>query len=792
MAKRKKNSSEHLVGTNGDDVIDGHDGKDLIEGRGGNDRLFGGKHDDRIYGGDGDDRLYGEKGNDYLDGGAGRDFLDGGEGDDVLHYDYVGASGFDVYEGGKGTDTLSLAFTQADWDALNGEDNFLLQEMRDFTAYAEAGTTSYLRFESFNLIVRNFEELRVTVDGEVISIDDQPVTALADTVTVDEDAGATVIDVLENDQAPDGVDAVELVEGPAQGAVVLEGNAFTFDPGEDFQHLAEGESETVTFTYEVSDVDGDTDTAEVAVTVEGANDAPVGEDVTVRIVENESNVRPLAVEDEARTVVNAGGFYVLDMTTGDLTFTTRGADALTPDAVAPTDGVVVYLNPNTDNWFVEAHVYSEGVGTAIDPAALEITGYEGRTLLRDASFYFLEDTSDVAITVDLPAFRTPDGEVDGTLTLTGLDYVANATKTVDVGTLALSIEPVGTEAPVEIDPAVTDAEGDDITFELDTEGTLGDVTLTADGTFLYDQGNAFGALAEGDIGFDTFTYTASDGNGGSTTHTVTVEVEGTNDAPDAAPLTAEVYAENGNVDGFDAGVPAQTILNAGMFFVLDYDAGTIERIERNPDRLTVADVAPQNGIALLINPNSNSTYVDAAYFEMGVATVIDPTTLLPTGFDGEFQVHGERLFLLDAVADGTISVVVEDLATEDGIARVELSVEGIDYAGPFMGDTVQVAGAAGSLSEAEIDLSVLIEAEVYDPDDTVFTFSLDTSATQGSVVDNGDGTFTYSADGAFDALMAGETATDTFTYTVFDAAGASDTETVTVTTIGTLDDTLLA
>ena len=85
---------EHLVGTNGDDLLIGGLGDDLIEGLDGNDTLdaraggtntlIGGAGDDVLHGGRGDDLLIGGAGNDTLDGGAGINTLLGGEGDDVL------------------------------------------------------------------------------------------------------------------------------------------------------------------------------------------------------------------------------------------------------------------------------------------------------------------------------------------------------------------------------------------------------------------------------------------------------------------------------------------------------------------------------------------------------------------------------------------------------------------------------------------------------------------------------------------------------------------------------------
>ncbi|MBG6142444.1 VCBS repeat-containing protein [Labrenzia sp. EL_142] len=84
--------------------------------------------------------------------------------------------------------------------------------------------------------------------------------------------------------------------------------------------------------------------------------------------------------------------------------------------------------------------------------------------------------------------------------------------------------------------------------------------------------------------------------------------------------------------------------------------------------------------------------------------------------------------------------------------------------------------------------AVLIHANFTDPDPfDVHTFSVDVTATLGSVTNNNDGTFAYDPGVNFDHLASGETAMDTFTYTVDDGNGGTSTQTVTVTINGQND-----
>ena len=786
--------SDRLVGRNGNDWIEGRAGNDRLYGLSGNDSLFGGAGNDYILGGsghdwleggDGNDRISGGSGDDVLFGGAGSDELSGGSGNDTFGYVHDQAASRDRYNGGSGYDNLQIYLTYDEWDALGGDNGALAAELASFGDHLERGRVNHsFTFASFDLTISRIEEVSVYVYGEP----DQPVVATDDEVAVAADDEPLAIDVLENDSVADGVETVVVVDGPALGTATVEDNRVVFDAGEDFAHLAAGETETVSLTYAVVDTDGDSDEATVSVVVTGDNDAPETADVTAQTLENASNVEPFGVADGERTVVNAGGFYVLDTDSGELTFLVRGLGRLTPDEVAPENGIVVYLNPNTTNWFAEAHSYSGGEGTSVDPASFTFEGYDGETLLRDASYYLLETGSDITLTIDVPSFDTPTGAANATVTLTGLGYDGTFPFTVDVDDITIDVEPAAVEGGLVIAPDAADVDGEALTITFDDTGLIGTVTLQEDGTFLYDQGAGFGYLAQGEVATDTFTYTATDAAGLSSTSTITVEITGTNDAPTARALEADVFAEAPVANGFEAGVDAVTIPNAGMFYILDLDTGEMTTQGRGPGALVEADVAPANGLVLLVNPNTNSTYLTAASYSDGEETIVDPSELLPLGFEGEFDLYEHRLVLLDAVSDGTVSLAIDGLVTPGGPVDAEITLTGFDYDGPYNGTTVDVAGAAGGTTIVPVETSVTVAADVFDLDDETFTFTLDTSSTLGSVVNNGDGTFTYEAAGAFDGLDAGEVGVDTFRYTVTDGSGAFDIATVTINTIGVVTD----
>jgi VCBS repeat-containing protein len=80
----------------------------------------------------------------------------------------------------------------------------------------------------------------------------------------------------------------------------------------------------------------------------------------------------------------------------------------------------------------------------------------------------------------------------------------------------------------------------------DVTGTYGTVSISADGSYTYDLDNTNGdvqALAVGETLTDTFTYTITDSKGATSTTTLIVTVNGTNDTPDITVEGTDSAAE---------------------------------------------------------------------------------------------------------------------------------------------------------------------------------------------------------------------------------------------------------
>ena len=86
--------------------------------------------------------------------------------------------------------------------------------------------------------------------------------------------------------------------------------------------------------------------------------------------------------------------------------------------------------------------------------------------------------------------------------------------------------------------------GDKHTISVNATGAAGLVTLNADGTLGYDPAGRFDALRADETATDTFTYTVTDDQGGSSTKVVTVTIQGANDAAVIGGVTTGAVMED--------------------------------------------------------------------------------------------------------------------------------------------------------------------------------------------------------------------------------------------------------
>ncbi len=144
------------------------------------------------------------------------------------------------------------------------------------------------RFDEFR-----FSNVALTSSEFLFDSNQPPVTVDA-SLDATEDGAAVTTGVLASDDNDDANSLTYAVSnGPTEGAAASNGDGtFTFDPGSDFQDLAEGVQRVVSFDITATDTDGAvSNTSTVTVTVTGVNDPPNAP--------TDSNLDPNSIPEDA-------------------------------------------------------------------------------------------------------------------------------------------------------------------------------------------------------------------------------------------------------------------------------------------------------------------------------------------------------------------------------------------------------------------------------------------------------------------------------------------------------------
>jgi hypothetical protein len=550
------------------------------------------------------------------------------------------------------------------------------------------------------------------------AINDLPV-ANADAVSTPED---TVVSVspLTNDADPDG-DSLSIASfgAPTHGGVSLSGSTFSYKPGTDYV----GED---TFTYTVADGKGGVATATVTITVSPVNDNPVA---------NADSV--VTTEDTAVAI----GVLSNDADVDGDTLTLASASGAQHGTVAIAGGVVTYTPaPNFSGSDTFSYTISDGKGGT--------------------------STANVSVTVDavndapsaLADARTTNEDTPATIAVLSND---------------------------------SDPDGDTLTVASNTQPTKGSVTLSG-GVFTYTPAVNFN-------GTDSFTYTVSDGKGGSSTATVSLVVNAVNDPPSAV-ADSRLTSEDSAVD----------------ILVLAND------VDPEGDSLTVTSVtAAAHGTAVLVGNTVRYTpkpdYTGPDHFSYSISdgqggsatapvtVTVTPANDAPVAVDDVRSTNEDTAVSIavlsnDSDLDGDSLVVIANTTPAHGVVTFAGGVAtyqpALNYSGPDTFDYTLSDGNGGT-AVASVSLTVLavndapvakadagstnedqavtvdVLANDSDLEGDTLTVSTFTNPTKGALSWSG-GKVTYTPN-------ANTSGTDTFSYTVSDGKGGSSTATVTVT-----------
>ncbi|HIF9166951.1 TPA: tandem-95 repeat protein, partial [Photobacterium damselae] len=564
------------------------------------------------------------------------------------------------------------------------------------------------------------------------------------TVVVDDGNGGTdtitvTVNVTPVNDAPVGEDvSAETQEDTAVTgqltATDVDGDNLTFKPGTNPENgsvtiNADGSWEYVpnpdfngedSFTVVVDDGNGGTDTITVTVNVTPVNDAPVGEDVTAETQEETAVTGQLTATDvdgdnltfkpgsnpeNGSVTINADGSWEY-VPNPDF----NGEDSFTvvvDDGNGGSDTITVTVNVTPAN--------DAPVGENVTTETQEDTAVTGQLTATDVdgdNLTFKPGTNpengNVTVNPDGSWEYVPNPDFNGEDSFTVVVDDGNGgtdTITVTVNVTPVNDAPVGENVSAETQEetavtgqlTATDVDGDNLTFKPGTNPENGQVTVNADGSWEYVPNPDFN-------GKDSFTVVVDDGNGGTDTITVTVNVTPTNDTPVGEDVSTETQEETAV---------------SGQLTATDVDG----------DNLTFKPgTNPENG-SVIVNPDGSWEYVPNPDF------------------------NGEDSF----------TVVVDDGNGGSDTITVTVNVTPVNDA-PVGEDVI---------AETQEETAVTGQLTATDVDGDNLTFKPGSDPTNGQVTVNPDGSWVYVPNPDFN----GE---DSFTVVVDDGNGGTDTITVTV------------
>nr|WP_321461885.1 Ig-like domain-containing protein [uncultured Cohaesibacter sp.] len=281
---------------------------------------------------------------------------------------------------------------------------------------------------------------------------------------------------------------------PSEGSVTFNADgSYSFDPGTDFDDLAVGESRTVTFNYTADDGNGSTDGGTVTIEVTGTNDAVKAYGGTVTGSENQ--------------ILNGHAFAI----DGD-------GDAISYSVVTQPSGGTVSMSANGQSSF--------NPGTDFDDLAV------GET--RTVSFQYQADDGNGSTSV-----ATVNIIVTGTNDAPTAVYVSNDTiDENDAGAV------IGTLTTADVDTSDSHSYSvSDDRFEVVNDGTGNMILKLKDGVSLDHE-------SESSV---TITITTDDGNGGTHSEDLVVNVNDVNEGPTLSASGSYNFLYNGSFEIFNGG-----------------------------------------------------------------------------------------------------------------------------------------------------------------------------------------------------------------------------------------------
>ncbi|WP_323908831.1 VCBS domain-containing protein [Aeromonas caviae] len=601
-----------------------------------------------------------------------------------------------------------------------------------------------------------------------------------------------------NSTTPGSADIPATVTGKYGTLYLLAGGGYRYDvdnsnPDVEALRLA---SHTLTeqFSYQLIDSQGASSQAQLIVTIQGSNDAPVATSDTGSATE--------------QGVGQAGTDAIGNVLTNDDDIDTEDSKRVDKVALGPVTDLSQILDVPTASTSANGAVIVGLYGTltlgadgsyryVVNNSNATVQALrQGDTLTETFSYRVVDlgDLNDIATLV-----ITINGSNDAPV---AVDDTGIAIEAGGVGNTTLGSNATGNVLANDTDP---DASNPDETRHVaavrtgttggtGTAGTLGSqlrgdygwLLLNGDGSYSYVIDNDLAAVQALRLASDTladrFTYTLVDAAGASSQATITITLQGANDAPTAVPDVAVA------IEGIDQ---ASGTNPSGNVLANDTDPDsygeqlTVTTIRFGATSGTVGSAISGLYGTLTLNADGSYTYVlDNA--NATVQQLLPGESLIET-FDYEMRdlgglVSGQTLTItIQGRNDTPVAVADNGTATEAG---------GLNNGTPGSNATGNVLDNDTDPESANPNESKTVSA-VRTGTGTAGTLGSQLRGTYGWLTLNGDGSYTYVVDNSLAAVQAlrlsSHTLTDRFGYTMQDAHGATSQADLTITIQGAND-----
>ncbi|MFA0132552.1 VCBS domain-containing protein [Vibrio splendidus] len=584
-------------------------------------------------------------------------------------------------------------------------------------------------------------QVTITVNGT-----NDAATVSSATVAIDEtDKAVTTSGTLTSTDVdnPDNAFTPDSISG-TNGDLTIDANGhWTFTANSAFNQLNVGDKVEETFT--VSSIDGTPST--IKVTINGTNDTATVSSATVAIDETDKAVTTSGTLTST-DVDNPDNTFTPDSiagTNGDLTIDTNGHWVFTANSafnqlnvgdkveetftVSSVDGttstIKVMINGTND----AATVSTATVSVDETDSAITTSGTLTSTDVDNPDNTFTPDSiagTNGDLTIDATghwvftansAFNQLNvgDKVEETFTVSSVDGTSSTIKVTINGTNDVATVSTATVSVDETDKAVTtsgtltstDVDNPDNTFTPDSiVGANGDLTIDANGHWVFTANSAFNQLNVGDKVEETFTVTSVDG----TPSTIKVTINGTNDAATVSSATVAI-------DETDKAVTTSGTL-------------TSTDVDNTDNTFTPDSVVGSNG-DLTIDASGHWVFTaNSAFNQLNVGDKVEET------------------FTVTSV-DGTPSSIKVTINGTNDAATVSSATVAID-------ETDKAVTTSGTLTSIDVD----------NPDNAFTPDSI--SGTNGDLTIDASGHWVFTANSSFNQLNVGDKVEETFTVSSID------------------------